>query len=61
MIRVRCQWAKRKGYARAFTYTAVDNVASSKNLVREGFEPYWPPPEVTTVIGPGFHYFAKLL
>lgn len=40
MIRKRVQWAREQGYKRVATYTSVDNIASLRSLIREGFLPY---------------------
>jgi GNAT superfamily N-acetyltransferase len=42
LIRVRCDWARRKGFRWAITETGNDNVASSNSLIRAGFRPFWP-------------------
>jgi len=42
LIRARCKGAKKAGFNYAHTYTFPDNPASSRNLIRCGFKPYWP-------------------
>lgn len=42
LIRARVRWAKSQGLAMAYTYTLPHNPASSINLIREGFLPFWP-------------------
>mgnify|MGYP001767171468 CR=1 FL=1 len=42
LIRARCRAAKKAGFAFAHTYTFPNNPASSRNLIRCGFKPYWP-------------------
>lgn len=41
-IRARVAWARKRGFRRAVTYCMLGNVASARNLIREGFLPYWP-------------------
>lgn len=42
LVRKRLELAKQEGYARVISHTMTWNVHSSNNLVREGFELYWP-------------------
>lgn len=42
LIRARLRAAKKAGFWAAYTYTAPSNPASSQNLIRCGFRPYWP-------------------
>lgn len=42
LIRVRLSWARAQRAKRAITYTAYDNVASTRNLQKEGFLYYLP-------------------
>lgn len=39
---VRTKYARKLGVRRAITYTAFENIASQRNLVKEGFLPYRP-------------------
>lgn len=42
LIRVRLAWGRKNRCKRAITYTAHQNIASARNLQREGFLLYWP-------------------
>lgn len=42
MIRVRVMWARKNGYKAIITYVERFNIASFKNLLKLGFEPYKP-------------------
>lgn len=42
MIRVRLNWARKNGFNSVITYVAVDNVQSSRHLIKCGFELYLP-------------------
>ena len=42
LIRARVAYAKREGFPEVWTYTSNYNVASSNNLIREGFT-LWAP------------------
>ena len=42
MIKARLSWAKRSGYAKAITYTTLDNATSFSNLQKCGFRLYLP-------------------
>jgi GNAT superfamily N-acetyltransferase len=58
MIRVRANWARRKGYKRVVTYVGATNVASNRSLVHEGFLPYNPGAHWA---GDGVVYWEKVL
>jgi len=42
MIKARVRWAKKNGFKYAITYTIIENIQSSKNLLKTGFELYIP-------------------
>jgi GNAT superfamily N-acetyltransferase len=60
-IRVRVAWARRHDYKRVITYVATDNIHSARNVIREGFEPWWPPASVGPWAGRDVAYFIKTL
>lgn len=61
MIRIRVAWAKRHGYKFVITYVSTSNIWSARNIIREGFEPWWPPDEVGPWAGEDVMYFRKTL
>jgi len=42
MIKTRLRWAKKHNYKYAITYALIDNIQSSKNLLKAKFELYIP-------------------
>jgi GNAT superfamily N-acetyltransferase len=45
LIQARLKWARERGARNALTYTSALNVASMRQLVREGFVPYASEPD----------------
>jgi RimJ/RimL family protein N-acetyltransferase len=58
MIKCRVNWARSKGFNSIITYVDIDNVASSKNLIRAGFELYRPDWDYA---GHNYNYFRLCL
>ncbi len=56
MVRVCTKWAREAGYERIVSYTWVENVASARSFLREGWDYYYP--EGTA---PGYIWFIKYL
>lgn len=58
MIHTRINWAKNNGYHSVITYVSIENVQSSRNLLKAGLEIYRPDYEYA---GENYNYFRKVL